>query len=411
MPMSFTKRRSQLLLPSLLIACGSSGSTALEDDKVPEDGPLYAMTVFMPQPDGNPVSYLLTVPSLEAGAEWSARDGIEGTMSNVLGIAAEPAVWTGDLYSPIIDRWGMRERAGLGLEQTVSFANLGVASVDTANGAFVTPELYVVFNSATGELVRWNPRTMELEGTLQLDLPGSLEEGYPWITGTNVRPDGTIIASWQREVWNDAGRFEASFSGTLVLNPAATQIIGRDEWQAPEGRGMSLGVGAMTSDGTVYSAPSQACEQHDDGTWTCGDWLVSRVLPGSAGYDRPWVANLSALTGLTNDWEADARVFRVVGDQIYFMLHQEEGDEYVATRWFVAQDDFTEVREVPGGELIVESGYLIAADGRLFVADLTGRLDDGWAGDTPFYEVTEDGFLPAFSIAGGGIVDNIVRIR
>lgn len=369
------------------------------------------MAVLAPAPDGSTVNYLVTAASLDAGVEIDARDGIEDVGSAAWGIDGYPAVWMEDGLT--IHRWGLRDDGSLALEETLSLANLGV-ELNQWQGAFVSPALAVADdNGISNELVRWNPTTMEIEQALPLGFPGPAEDRYPQIWESKVRPDGTIITSTSYCL-DDA--CASPVSGLLTFNADATEIIGRDEWQVPDGRAMLFARGGLASDGTVYAGPIQACTEDETGNPpTCGPLIVNRVAPGSTTYDRNWQANLHELTGLGPDWgggDVD-RKLHVAGDQIFFALHQTtpEGTA-TATKWFVTDTEFSAAREIPNGGFIGDtSAYVLAVDGRLFIPDWLSVWDPDFNGNTPFYEITPDGLVPAFSIAGAGLVYNILRIR
>lgn len=229
--------------------------------------------------------------------------------------------------------------------------------------------------------------------------------------GSRIRPDGTVITSWARRNYDDEESLEGTVAGVLVFNEDGTEIVDRDEWDVPDKRWITFSNDGMTKDGTVYAGPSQACDAEGE----CGPVLVNRVLPGEAGYDREWEKDLSELTGLDSDWRGSDRCFHVHGDKIYFVM-EEIPDlntwEVTGTKWFVADDELSEVEEIPANGFAGTAGeYIIPVDGRMFVPDWTGIWDADFEGDTQFYEITEDGLEPVFTIAGGGLVYNIVRVR
>lgn len=388
-----------------LAACGSDDADS-PDGAVDDDGPLYAMTIVVPTPDGASTSYLITTPSLSG--ELDPGDGIEGRMGHVYGIDGNPAVWVVDDSGTTVNRWTLGDDGALGLDQTISVANLGIQDMESMlwQGRFASPELHVFSDNAAGDLVRWNPSTMELEGALALELPGSPENGYPQFWESKLRPDGTIVTSWL----DDSG--DEILSGTLVFNEEATEILGRDDWALPDGRQTTFARGGMLADGTVYAGPTQSCDEAEDGTlFDCGPVFVNRVLPDASEYDREWQADLSELTGLDNDWHGNERIFHVAGDDVFFAL-QLGSDVVSETKWFVADAELSEASEIDGGGYVGDgSEYAIAVDGRVFIPDWLGVFEEDWQGNTPVYEITEDGLVPTFSIAGGGQIYNIVRIR
>lgn len=409
-----------LVLPSLG-ACSAeqsndsaeSGDDAPKSDKGDEsdEGALYAMTVFAPQADESYVSYLVTVDSLEQGTEVNPRDGIEGSMGSVAGIDSHPAIWAPDDQSPTATRWELSKKGVLTHDQTISFANLGLEYVDLWSGVFVSPELHVFGDASAGELVRWNPKTMEILGTLPLELPGSPEEGYPWLAGTTIRPDGTLITSWAYERFDDEGKVESREAGTVVFNKDAAEIVDRAEWEVPDARWMNFARAGLANDGTIYFQPTRVCETNEDGVESCGPSLVNRVLPGQTAYDRDWEADLSKLTGLDDEWASSDSLFHVGSDRIVFgMVRDDNG--HSETKWFVSNDAIEEAKEIAGGDFR-GAGYecLIAVGGRLFVGDWFGVHKQDFEGNTPYYEVTAEGLKPAFEVPGGVEVYNIVRIR
>jgi hypothetical protein len=423
------KRATWASLAALSLAASACSDDAIVLDAPPGPGEpmepgegeetpahVYAMTVHAFGPDST-TSYLVATPSLEAGNVLDLDTAIElPDYANVSGIPGEPYVWLGYDTSPIIERWDLAADGSFDRGPSVSFANLGAASVSPdAQGAFISTELAAVPNQATGELVFWNPSSMEIIDSLALEIPD--REGIPaYVRSTTARPDGTLLLSYY--YLSGEGEF-ADVAGIVVVDPEGLEIIGRDEWE-----GCNYNYARAAEDGTVYLTVGAQWIQGslvyaDGGPWLAEPCLL-RVLPDATEFDRSLDSHV--LAELAGGREITGNLELAGDGEAYFVAWQDElmTEEFTvdnfddvrfstpAYKWYRWQLGSDQASEVPGDPFAALPS-VSTIDGRLFYSDQRLVGANGGRGIAPNYELTPSGPLPAF--IAYGTIWNVLRVR
>lgn len=394
-----------------------AAATKAEDEAASSS--VYAMTVHAFGPDTT-TSYLVTMPSLEEGTLMDLDSAIElPDYANVTGIAGKPSVWLSDFSTPIIERWDVTEDNSLKRGATVSFANLGASSVSQgAQGAFVSAELAALPSQDTGELILWNPTTMEIIGTIDLEIPD--KDGIaPLIRSTVPRPDGTLVLSYY--YINSEGVF-ADGAGIVVVDLDKKSVVGRDEWA-----GCNYNFAKMLPDGTVYLTISghwalRSLAYPKDAPvppWTAEPCLL-RVLPGAQKFDREFdpntlgkIAGDKAITGNFEPLGETEAFFTVWHEELMTEAFTPENvddlrGKTAAFHWYHWDMKADKVTKVPG-KPFAGIPEVNPVDGKLIYADQTLSEDNGGLGVVPYYELTKDGAKPAF--IGYGATWKMLRVR
>lgn len=410
-----------------LAACGSGSDTGGRESGVGlGDGPLYVTTLELASVSAtgeNGLTNLITADSVAAGSEWSPRLGTElATWNFPFGFDRHPSVWLND-GAGTVDRWDLSENGSLEpptLDTTLSTVGLGMIDSNFIWwGALLSPDLAIGPNySVTGqELIRWNPTRMEIIGTLPLGLP---EQAYTY-GRIRARPDGTLLAGYSCSTYDDNERLERACTGMLILSADGTEVIARDEWE-----GCAAWVanqGWSSPDGTEWFGDGwTALGEEGETLGSC--WL--RVLPGATEFDRSF--------GASQPFQGSEYVrggFFPFGDRALFRYYPEalnperEAGELEAFQWSTWDYESERPEPLPGFNEWRGTGQdPIRVDGRLFFQELSGwnaynACEDAacWERErqaldvAPFYEITESGVLPAFSVTGGATLLTIVRVR
>lgn len=416
---------SAAALSLAMSACSSDGVTVIDsrpaspgEPDAPAETPesVYAMTVHAFGPDAT-TSYLVTVPSLDAGTVMDLDTAIElPDYANVSGIEGEPHVWLGYDASPTIERWDLGDDGRFERGPTLSFANLGASYVSPdAQGAFVSKELAAVPNQQTGELIFWNPTSMEIIGSLDLELAD--REGIPpLVRSTTARPDGTLLLSYYHI---DAEGNFADVAGIIVVDPAARAVIARDEWA-----GCNYNYARATADGTVYLTVGAQWIQGsliypEGGPWLAEPCLL-RIRPDATQFDRDFDPNV--LAGLAGGRHITGNLELATGSEAFFVAWHEElmteeltvenfdsvrltMPAYKWYHWDMASNQATEVAGDPFAALPTVN----TIDGRMFYSDQRLVGDSGGLGIAPNYELTPNGPRPAF--IAYGTIWAMLRVR
>jgi len=395
---------------------GGGEATPGEGVDTAQTGSLYAMTVHAFGPDST-TSYLVTVPSLEEGNLMDLDTAIElPDYANVGGISGEPFVWLGYSNSPTVERWDLDASGRFVRGPTLSFANLGASSVSPdAQGAFISRELAAVPNQDTGELIFWNPTSMEIVGSLDLEIPE--RDGVPpLVRSTTARPDGTLLLSYY--YLSAEGRF-VDVAGIVVVDPSGPSVLGRDEWE-----GCNYNYARDAADGTVYLTVNASWIQGrlvypDGGPWVATPCLL-RVLPGATEFDRGFVPEV--LSGLAGGRQITGNLEPTSEREAFFVAWQDElvtaeltpenfdDMRYTipAYKWYLWDIVGAQAVEVPG-EPFAALPEINVVDGRMWYSDQRLAGDNGGLGVVPFYELTPTGPKPAF--IGFGTTWYMVRVR
>jgi len=423
---------------TLLPACGDDSTLTtvpatpeptpvLQDDSsmqtpAPQPQPLYAAMVNVGSPEGD-VSYLTTLGSLDAGNVLDLSNGIEfpGTKA-ILGISGRPSVWVTSWDEPTIQRWDLDADGSFQRGPTVSFAALGVTNTGyvSLSRAF-TPERAAFYSSEIGELIQWNPRTMEIIGTLPLDIPdlvisgaGAIPPGGGWV---QLRPDNTVVVNYY---YLDGDFVLGDRVGIKVVDWVDNEVIGSDEWIGCN----YLGRGAQTSDGTLYYTALAQWVQ--DGLVWPGEATTAvpcalRVSPGDSQFDRSFQPNdLGRLVGgqaVTGSLEIlnDHRSYFVAWDEALVTrpLTADNFDDLRYTtpawRWYTWDLESPEATPVDA-EPFASQPDILWADGHALFRDQRLTAERGGRGVTPMYELTAEGTLVT-AFTGYGTVDSIVKVR
>jgi hypothetical protein len=399
--------------PAALPEPGASPGDATETP--PAAGNVYAMTVHAFGPDIT-TSYLVTLQSVDEGSVMDLDTAIElPAFANVAGIAGEPFVWLGYGGEPTLERWDLRPDGRLEPGPRLNFANLGASEVSPdAQGAFISMDLAAVPNQQTGELIFWNPTTMEIVGTLNLEIPA--RDGIPpLVRSTTPRADGSLVLSYY--YISPEGEF-ADGAGIVVVDPSGPSVIARDEWA-----GCDYNYARATDDGTIYLTVGAQWIQrrliYADGPYLAQPCLL-RILPGATEFDRDFDPN--TLAGLSGGRAITGNLEPVNAGEAFFVAWQEElmGTPFTpenyddvrgttaAFKWYHWDMASGQATEVPG-DPFAALPTVYPVDGRQLYSDQRLAGDDGGLGVVPFYELTPSGSRPAFT--GFGTTWKVLRLR
>jgi hypothetical protein len=293
-----------------LVACSGVDGTVIGGDVVqgnePATGedeesggaaadPLYLISTTVFGPEGT-ATYLLTVPSLDAGVEpdYDGAVSLDG-FTSLYGRNGHRDVYVGSASTPEITRWLVGDDGRLTPGDTVSFAPLGVTM--TADYpefvAFVSETKAYFYDSAGARLVIWNPAEMTVTGELALpaDTLGALQPSLGG--GLVMRPDGTLLVGI---TWYDSKTLEAGDRVRVIaVDTALDQVSNVTD---DEGCG-NVFFTSRSSDGTAYFSGASWTQVIRDligvgyGAIPCN----LRIVPPGRSFDDAYTVNMAALTG------------------------------------------------------------------------------------------------------------------
>jgi hypothetical protein len=259
-------------------------------------------------------NFLLTVPSIEAGATFNLDTAYElGSDIGLASVPGSPFVWAGSCTEPTLTRWEVKPDGSLEAGPRMSFANLGLTDACIQSGTLFSADkaYHLPFQSDTPEIIVWNPTTMEISSTIAL--PGVEPEGdlLPVITLATRRDRLFVTVFWEGSFDQDWTLF-GDHVRVIEIDTTTDTIVGQSE----DTRCNSLSWASGTSDGTLYfspysyNTPVRAILGDEHGAASCG----LRIVPPASSFDQGYHVDLAALAG-----ERPAGDLIVLNDEVAFI--------------------------------------------------------------------------------------------
>jgi hypothetical protein len=281
---------SVLALPSAL-AC-SDDAARLEAPRPTPVQPSYVLSTSVYSGD-DATGFLVPVTSVEPGSTFDLDRAIEIPESSLSAPGRDGTFYTAATAEPTITRWTLAADGTFEKGSSVSFANLGVSRADASPELFLSDQKAYFHDDGSRQIVIWNPREMEIVGTIPLDLEE--EDGLlPQMT-LLVRPDRVFaVASWEEDFDADWTRF-GDHVRIIGIDPETDTVVSTQD----ESRCDYLLWSFKASDGTAYFsplsyvAPLRSMLGDERGVDTCS----LRVVPPASSFDQGYEVDLSALAG------------------------------------------------------------------------------------------------------------------
>ncbi len=304
---------ASVALVQVLAALGcSDGGDTVELTLPP--GPAYVVSTSVSSGD-DVQGFLVPVTSVEAGDTFNLDQAIEIPESTVSAPTEDGVFFTAATAEPRITRWRLSESGALTAEQSISFAGLGVSRADASAELFYSDEKAYFHDDASRQVVIWNPKEMQIIGTipLDLDLPES-PNLVPWLS-LLVRQDRVFaVASWEEDFDADWSKF-GNHVRIVSIDPETDTVVE----SVDEPRCNYLIWSFAASDGTAYFSPLSyyAPMRSMLGEGLGVDNCSLRVVPPASTFDAGFSVDLSALAEgrpagslfLVNDGVAFIRVW------------------------------------------------------------------------------------------------------
>ncbi len=237
--------------------------------------------------DGNRVSYAQIIDGLEG--TFTNEDGIEAN-GNAVFLTHGSDFFYGQAETPVWIRYSTKN----GFEETgrISFANFGVTYMDF-NNVIVDDETAVSVLTDVYLAVIWNPKTMKIEGTI--DLAQMARDGYSLEAWAPVTRQGLVYVPGRWANW-DGLQIDQIVSMT-VLDPKKRTIVGVAEDTRCGSAGRitfdSKGYGYVMGDGRNQSMQTFAASRGDAVVPNC----LLRMPPGKIEFEKDFFFEIPELTG------------------------------------------------------------------------------------------------------------------
>ena len=206
---------------------GCSDGRDNADGAAASGGSAYGIGSLVTGDDGSSTDYLLLQPDLDLdGQHLELNQAREfAGQSDLASHDGAVLVASGD--APEIDKYDVGEDLSLHVVSgvsNVSFANYGLASAAFWNNQFVADDKAYMVNGAS-ELVIWNPRTMAIEGTIDLPEFGA-REGLRVVAGLADRASVVHHGKFYLPLyWTDADYALRSDDSVVVVVDVASDTV------------------------------------------------------------------------------------------------------------------------------------------------------------------------------------------
>jgi hypothetical protein len=405
-------RTALLGLPLATLACGPSSDPA---SNAAVEGPLYVVATVVSTEDSD-TGYLLTVPSLEPGTTFDLSNAVEVSPSLAYAKPGSSRFYSATMDDPTITRWQVDDQGTLVPEDDtiISFANLGIRHAWPLDPTQIYSDRKAYFtDDANRRIVVWNPESMEITGTIDLDIaaPGAL---VPMLSLTVRKDRVLVVVSWEEDYENgDWSRF-GDHVQVFGIDPKTDTVVETSE----DPRCNQLTWSFQTTDGTAYLspmswfAPIRAMLGEERGVEPCG----VRIVPPDTSFDQGYRVELDALTGgrptgnlfLVND---DVAFVRAWHEELVSPLDEDKANwadvlteaGFLWWRWQLGDDEAHLVtgQEPGAGEV---SGML-EVDGKRYLP----RIKSDYS-STTLDELDPDGALVP-TLTGPGEIFSVARVR
>jgi hypothetical protein len=261
------------------------------------DEPLYAVSTRITSPGGATHIFLLTVPSIGAGARFDLARAVElpDVDSPAFGTRGRPFAYSASAFEPTVTRWRVRADGWIEQNALSSFASLGRGRADSAGALsfFAHDKAYFSNPMDPSQIVIWNPETLAIRGSISLDLP-LIDQMRPQVLLSQRADRLLAVVSWQEAFASNWTHFGDRVQ-VISIDPSRDAVIGRTE----ESRCNQFSWVSRASDGTAYFSPAayyaplRALLGPENGI----DSRALRIPPGADSFEPGYDVELPSLTG------------------------------------------------------------------------------------------------------------------
>lgn len=392
---------------------GEDGAAAADAAWQASTDPLYLVTTRLQHTGQAAHTFLLTVPAIDAGTSFTLEQAVEVAADTAaFGARGKPFAFVASTSGPTVQRWRVAADGTLSAGSHADFASLGMRRADFAGSLSFhsADKAYFCNQFEPSEVVIWNPETLEIRGTIPLELPvlGTLR---PQVLLSQRQDRLFVIVSWQQEFARDWTHF-GDHVQVLAIDPATDTVVSRVD----EPRCNSFSLASTAPDGTTYFSPAayyaplRPLLGAPSGVESC----LLRILPGAESFDAAYGLELSELTGgrPTGDLAlvAEGRAFLRVwhselvtqlsdGNANWEAVLQEPGFQWWT--WRVGEPEAEPIAEQQGTTV----GPLLQIDGKTYTTTLSA---DG--SSSQLVELTAEGTLRP-GLSGLGQILGVFRLR
>lgn len=269
--------------------------------------------------DSGTTGYAVPTTALAGGEELTLAQAAEfaGGIQLFADDSSSGVVFIGDSEAPVLTRYRVSASGGLTADGELSFANQGLTSINLRHEhiQFVSATKAYLFSSEFGEIIAWNPATMEIVDTIAV--PGlTVEEPWNWEFGYIVFRRGTELVTTFNYRASDFYGVQPR-SVLVVLDTATDEVV----TDVLEGCG-EMTLGTQAANGDIYWATGvHGVSVHRTTPDFAPAPCLRRVLASESVFDATFAKDPRELTG---DRPAGDLVGRGDGTALIRVYHEDE---------------------------------------------------------------------------------------
>lgn len=389
-----------------LAACSDSDAQPVKPERHAGESPLY-LAVARVFDDTTTTSYLHVLPSVDRDTEVDvsqARELVGAAKLFAYGKDRWFAVGGGE--EPTITRYTLDADGRLQEGDAISLQSYGVASLwDSLY--FVSDEKAYYPDTSQSQLIRWNPSTMEVTGTIPL--PDTAREGYlSYYSASAIQRGDSLLFS--------VGWFDWKENDTILPETGLVELdIETDEVTKVDidtrCGGVTQAVEVASGDAYFVSSALAAADHRLDrlGTEPC----ALRIEKGEKRFDEGYLQRLAELSGGALAGEP----VPVGGDELFVRVLDESKAEieegalsfdltgeaaWTWARWNVKTNDWSSVEGLPAS---TADTFWFRIDDKVYASQTKTDYSE-----TTLVDLTADG-APERALTVPGFLQNIARVR
>ena len=286
--------RAHVCALSLVVAgCASSspGATGGDGGAGQAGAPLYAVCGLVFTPDGRS-GYLAVVPDLEPTTTFELADTLEFPSGS---LCAAPGnsnrIYLGIAERAVVQRYSVGDDNALQFDAEFALSGLGITAPIGRNPLqFLSDTRAYFIDGSTLQVVVWNPETMVIEGSFDID--GLASDDLALDVNEVVRDGDRLVMSTRYFRRDDSAELLVK---AVFIDPTDDSVL-----YAEDRRCGNIAWTAVANNGDIYFAshPSQATRVR---TGLAGNPpstpCLLRILAGTNEFDPTFFVELNSLTG------------------------------------------------------------------------------------------------------------------
>lgn len=399
-----TNKDSAPKKPAAVSAAGSDGGSDTDageksaDAETSAKAKRYLLGSITIDEDGKRTSYAQVVNELSGSFNNDEAVEVPG---NAVFLAHGDDFFYGLEESPEWVRYSTRD----GFKETgrLSFLDFGISYMDFAN-VIVDDETAVSVLTEAYVAVVWNPKTMQITGTI--DLGDLKKDGYSIEAYTTTTRDGLVYVPGTWVNWKNTDVLQKV--GMTVLDPKALSIVSRteDDRCGAAGRVIFDDRGYAYVMGTGRNQSMQVFAEAK-GKKSVPNCLL-RIAPGETDFEKDFFYTIPELTdGLDSMTELETGDMNsgIGFTMMYYkdklpdgldLVNFEHWDQPAYKMWRIVLGDEPKAEEVQGADFSVVGFTGSAVDGKLY----SGESGDGSETSVTEFDPKNNTATPKFTMKG-----------